>query len=424
MSRPSIVRSLQLNRRDLLKLVGTAAVSLAAPAIAQGLTSEFSFATNEWTLPQTARVLRRLTETFNQKHPDVRVREVAIPFAGFHDQLLTQLTAGTPPDLFRIDDPQLALYSERGYLTPLDAALKEAGVDPAGFVAAGQDARRTGQTLAIAYQTNARALFYNKQLLQAAGVTAPPSNAQEFESAIQRATSRERGVFGYALATKPGDSVGMFIYLMPLVLGYGAHFTTEDGKPNAADPRIVEGLGLAKRIWDGNSTPRGLDGVSALKLVTDGKIALSLNGSFVMNAAVPDVKPHMGAAPSPLPSGINVRASSWYGVAAQGRNKAAATAWLMHMLTPESQALIAEVERVVPALPQHIPPALFQDTPWYRTIVDGAARSVSYIPPGLGSKGFAQIKTISDSVEAILYRGTAIPTAMASLQKDLEANLR
>lgn len=405
-------------------LAAAGALRFPTPALAQGVSGEVAFATNEWTLPHTGRVLRRITANFTQKFPNVRIREVAIPFAGFHDQMLTQLTAGTPPDIFRIDDPQLALYMERGFLTPLDDALREAGIDATGFVPAGQDARLNGRVMAIVYQTNARALFYNKQILHAAGISDPPKNAQEFEQFIARSTARERGVFGYALATKPGDTVGMFIYMVPIVLGFGAHFTTVEGKPNATDPRVIEAMSLAKRIWDGNHTPRGLDGVSALKLVTDGRIAMSLNGSFVMTAALPEVKPHLGAAPSPLPGGITMRASSWYGIAAQGKNKAAATAWLMHMLTPESQAIIAEEERIVPALPQHIPPTLFEDTPWYRTIVDGAKSSVSYVPPGLGSRGFAQIKTIGEQIEAILYRNAPVPTAMANLQRDLEANLR
>src|SRR3954447_9295659 len=157
-----------LERRTLL--AGAAAATLASPAIAQGVSGEFSFATNEWTLPNTARVLRRLNESFSRKYPNVNVREVAIPFAGFHDQMLTQLTAGTPPDLFRIDDPQIALYMERSYLEKLDGALRDASVDPAGFVAGGADATLDGHIYAVNYQTNPRALFYNKRLLEAGGV--------------------------------------------------------------------------------------------------------------------------------------------------------------------------------------------------------------------------------------------------------------
>ena len=395
-----------------------------APAIAQGISGEIQFATNEWTLPHSGKVLRMITQNFNKKYPNVKVNEVAIPFAGFHDQILTQLAAGTPPDIFRIDDPQLALYMERGHLTPLDDALKEAGINRDDFVPAGVDARLNGQTMGIVYQTNARAMFYNKQILGAAGVNEAPKNAAEFEAAIAKATSREKGQFGYSFASKPGDVVGTFITLMPIVLGFGSHFTTADGKPNATDPKVAEAMNLIKRMWDANHVPRGLDGVASLKLCTDGKVAMTINGSFVMGAAGPEVKPHLGVAPSPLPSGIAVRASSWYGVAAKGKNQAATKAWLMHMLSPESQAIIADVERIVPALPKHIPEAVYADTPWFRTIVAGASKSVSYVPPGLGSKGFAQVKTIADQIEAVLYRGTPVQTAMATLQKELETNLK
>jgi multiple sugar transport system substrate-binding protein len=417
-----------LTRRQILRsgaALGTAAAfGFPAPAIAQGITGELAFATNEWTLPHSGKVLRMITESFVKKHPNVKVNEIAIPFAGFHDQILTQLAAGAPPDMFRIDDPQLALYMERGHLTPLDDALKEAGINRDDFVPAGVDARLNGQTLGIVYQTNARAMFWNKQILGAAGINDAPKTAAEFEAAIAKSTSREKGWFGYSFASKPGDVVGTFITLMPIVLGFGSHFTTPDGKPNATDPKVAEAMNLIKRMWDGNHCPRGLDGPSSLKLCTDGKVAMTINGSFVMGAAQPDVKPLLGVAPSPLPSGIAVRASSWYGVAAKGKNPAAAKAWLMHMLSPESQAIIADVERIVPALPKHIPDAVYADTPWFRTIVAGAGKSVSYVPPGLGQKGFAQVKTIADQIEAVLYRGTPVQTAMAALQKELETNLK
>jgi multiple sugar transport system substrate-binding protein len=395
------------------------------PAIAQSeVAGEITFATSEWTLPHTARVLRKISETFTAKYPNARVREVAYPYAGFHDQMLTQLTAGTPADIIRVEDPQMALYLERGYLAPIDEAMQRANVNTAGFVAAAKDALWDNKFHAVVYQSNSRALMYNKMLLGEAGIHEPPKNKEEFEDYIKRATQRDKGTFGYSLATKSGEVIGMFIYLLPIILGFGAHFTSDDGKPQATDPRIAEGLALIKRLWDGNLVPRGLDGPAALKLVTDGRVAMTINGSFVMGAARDDVRPHLGVIKSPLPSDKTMRASSWFAATAQGKNKPAAIAWLMHMLEPENQALIAEVERIVPALPEYIKPATHEESPWLKTFVAGSATGISYLPPGLGTKAFPQIKAISEEIENILYRNKPIPAAMADLQKTLETNLR
>src|SRR4051812_13260539 len=105
-------------------LIGAAAASgLAMPAIAQGISGEIAFATFEWTLPHTGGVLRKITQSFMKKSPNVTVREIPTPASGYADQIFTQLTAGTPPDIFRIEDAPLALYMERGFLNPLDDAL-------------------------------------------------------------------------------------------------------------------------------------------------------------------------------------------------------------------------------------------------------------------------------------------------------------
>src|SRR5262249_40165055 len=157
---------------------------------------------------------------------------------------------------------------------------------------------------------------------------------------IRRTTRRDAGQFGFTFASKAGDATALFISVGPAIIGFGSHFTTDEGRPNANDPRLAEALGFLKRIWDADCVPRGLDGPAANALVFYGKVALTLNGSFVFGAATPETRPNLVATASPLPSSKQMRASSWYGVAARGRNKDAATAWLMHLLTPESQAKI------------------------------------------------------------------------------------
>jgi len=419
----------RMSRRGVLKGIGAATAAacalprLATPALATGISGEIAFATFEWTLPHTGGVLRAITERFNQKYPDVTIREIPIPSTGYSDQILTQLTAGSPPDIFRIDDPQLALYVERGFLAPLDEAVGAAGIDTAAFAAAAQDPVVDGRRHAIVYQTNVRQLIFNRALLDAAGIAGVPDSPESFEAAIAAATNRAAGVFGFTLASKAGQAGPMMAFLAPIVNGFGAHFTTDDGRPNATDPAVIEAIGFVKRLWDGNHVPRGLDGPAANKLTFDGKVAMTLTGSFVFGAASDEVKPHLNAAPNPLNKGPLVRASSWYGVAAQGRNPDAAKAWLMHMLEAENQAEIVTRERVVPAIPAHIPGQLFDESPWLRTFVAGAATARSYLPPGLGSRANAQLKDIAAEIELVLYADKPVETAMADLQATLERNL-
>lgn len=421
----------RVTRRRFLQ--GTAAAAgLAATGVGLGarpafakVAGDISFATFEWSLPHTGSVLRAVTETFSKKYPDAKVVEVNLPNSGYHDQILTQLTAGTPPDLFRIDDPQLSLYKARDLLLPLDDAFKEAGIDPSKFAAAGRvDATRDGKTYAVVYQTNVRQMIYNKALLADAGIGEAPKSFAEFETAIDKSTNRSKGVFGYTMATKDGEASAMMSFLAPIIFGFGSYFTTADGKPNATDPKVVEALAFVKRMWDRDNMPRGLDGVAANKLIFDGKVAISLNGPFVFGAATPEVKPNLFSANSPLPGGQLVRASSWYGVPRKAKNPEAAIAWLMNLLTEESQAKVVDVERVVPAIPSYVPAKILEDSPWFKTFVDGANTAVSYLPPGLGDKANDQIKVIGDEIQQILYRNKAIPDAMATLQKTLEANLK
>jgi multiple sugar transport system substrate-binding protein len=298
-------------------------------------------------------------------------------------------------------------------------------VDTSKFAAAGKvDATREGKTYGVVYQTNVRQMIYNKALLADAGLSGPPKTYAEFDEAVDKATKRDKGVFGYTIASKDGDATGMMSTLAPIIFGFGAYFTTPDGKPNATDPKVIEALTFVKKIWDRNNMPRGLDGVASNKLIFDGKVAISINGPFIFGASTPEVKPNLGAAPSPLPGNQLIRATSWYGVPRKAKNPDAAIAWLMNLMTAESQARIAEVEMVVPAIPSLVPAKLITDNPWFKVFVDSASTAVSYLPPGLGPKANDQIKVIGDEVQQILYRNKSVPDAMATLQMTLENNLK
>lgn len=416
------------SRRRFIFTAGSAAAIGGMPGTGwaqagRGVSGEIAFASFEWTLPHTGSVLRQITKSFVEKNPRASVREIPIPSSGFHDQILTQLTAGAPPDIFRIDDPQLALYLGRDYLLPLDKALADAGIDKSKFAAAGRDAQKGGETFAVVYQTNARQLIYNKALLADGGVGAVPRDAATLEAAIKATTKRDKGVFGYTFSSKAGEVTSLFMTLGPIIHGFGANFTNAQGQPTANDPKMVEALAFIKRIWDANCVPRGLDAVAANRLVFDGKVALTLNGPFVFGASNKEVRPHLSAVASPLPSGNILRVSSWYGVARRGKNPEAATAWLMHMLAAENQARIAEVERVVPALPGLIPASIFAQDPWFQTFVSGAESGRSYLPPGLGADAFSQIKIIGEELERVLYRDKNVTVAMNDLQRSLEASI-
>jgi multiple sugar transport system substrate-binding protein len=71
-------------------------------------------------------------------NPDIKVNVNTVEWPGY-DQLTAQMASGEPPDLVTMHESVISDYQSKGQLEPMDDVLKQAGVDPAGFTAAGRE---------------------------------------------------------------------------------------------------------------------------------------------------------------------------------------------------------------------------------------------------------------------------------------------
>ena len=364
-----------------------------------------------------------IDETFARLHPGNNVKQVSPPFAQYHGQVLTQLQAGAPPDVIRVDDPQIQFFIERGWLEPLDPWLKKADVNTATFINSQRDAQRDGQTYAIPRETNPRVYIYNQELFRKAGVDIP-HDLVSFRESVKKTTNEATGQFGMGIATKAGNPTALFIQLMPIVLGLGGQFF-RGATPTATDPKVLEALELVKEMWDANHIPRGLDAVTINNLVSQGKIASIISGSFIILQTVksnPEVAAHLTAAKNPLPAPVTMRATAWWGVPRQGKNKDLAAQYVLLLLDPEQGRRQVELTGTLPAPPGLVPPSFVAKYPWYRQVVEigYAGRAVSYFPQQLGAKGNDALQAIGNGVLSVLYQSQPVERAMRDVQGKLE----
>jgi multiple sugar transport system substrate-binding protein len=364
-----------------------------------------------------------LDQAFALKYPGSRIEQVSPPFPQYHQQVLTLLQAGSPPDVIRIDDPQLSYYIEQDWLEPLDPWLKGAGLDPHTFINAQKDAMRGGRVFAVVRESNPRVFFYNRALYQKAGVGVPADLAA-YREALRKTSDPRSGQFGMGIATKSGDPTGLMIQLMPVVLGFGGAFY--DGtRPTATDPKVIAALRFVKDLWDNNEIPRGLDAVTINNLVTQGKIASIISGSFVYfqaQKANPAVGAQLWAGKNPLPSPTTMRATAWWGVPKAAKHKDLAAKYILLLLTPVQQKRQVELTGTLPARPGMVPADFIAKNPWFRVVVDigYGGKAVSYFPLQIGNKGNDALAVIGDGVLSILYQGAAPERAMQDVQTKLE----
>lgn len=86
-------------------------------------------------------IITTLINRFSAEHPEAHVKVSTVAWPGYN-QLSAQLAAGDAPDLVTMHESAIPDYQSRHLLQPMDADLRAAGIDPAGFTEAG----RTGVT--------------------------------------------------------------------------------------------------------------------------------------------------------------------------------------------------------------------------------------------------------------------------------------
>jgi multiple sugar transport system substrate-binding protein len=140
-----------------------------------------------WTshTPPDSDALKHIVEAFNTANPDICVKMTTVPGAETDvAKLLTSIRGGVAPDVYMADRFTVPQRAAEGVLDQLpDGTIN--GADYSDFAYA--ETQFQGKTYAIPFDTDARALWYNKDLLQA-----PGCDLTKFDMSKGAATIRRR----------------------------------------------------------------------------------------------------------------------------------------------------------------------------------------------------------------------------------------
>ncbi len=170
-----------MNRRSFVRRAATATAggTLAAskvfhaPAI---IAKQAKTPVLFWTsfTARSLEVQQHIVDEFNAQSNDVEVTLEQIPPGEVTDssKLITAVRGGSGPDVYNLDRFIVPERAANGLLEDLTGMLEDNGADPAlgdHLDFAANEATYNGSPYAIPFQTDARALYYNKTLLAEAG---------------------------------------------------------------------------------------------------------------------------------------------------------------------------------------------------------------------------------------------------------------
>ncbi|MCA9953410.1 MAG: extracellular solute-binding protein [Ardenticatenaceae bacterium] len=139
-----------------------------------------------------------MLENFAKENPDICLSSEGIPWDIFFQKYPTATAAGTPPDMVIFHAAEVAQMAAEGLMMPLDSVIYDDGsLAKDDFNAALMSAITIdGQTMAVPFDNHGWLLWYNTQLVEAAGLDPDnlPQNGAEFIEWAQMLTTDVNGL--------------------------------------------------------------------------------------------------------------------------------------------------------------------------------------------------------------------------------------
>lgn len=226
--------------------------------------------------------IQPVIDAFEAAHPNISVEYESIPFDDFNSVLAARLTnASDAIDVFDVDMPRTDAYVARGWLTDISAtfpALADA-VDPGSLEAATVN----GKVYTMPYQTSTNIMYYNRTLLEAAGVPAPssdPADRLSWEQVTEQARSAQAAGAQYGIIF---DQIDRYYQLEPLAISAGGGpGASGDGnlEPDVANDGWVKAFEWYGSLFDEGLSPRGVSVAETPDMFAAGQTAFYVGGPW------------------------------------------------------------------------------------------------------------------------------------------------
>lgn len=392
---------------------GTGATTNAGPVTV-------SFASWHWLEKGRSDKLQQLVDAYNQSQSRVRVEKREIARKDYERTLSTEFGARSGPDVFIVPDTYFAELSEAGVLEPLNSISDPLG---AKMHAAAKDFEVESKQLAIPYEISPYAFFWNKKLLQEAGVT-PPTTPEELLAASNQVKAAT-GKTGFAVRHQMNEEAVWWLDYANWPFGFGGAWS-DGSKLTINDPKNIEALTAFKKMYDSGSFAVGDDASTFRSRFAQGEIAMTIDCLTCMRTVTgsggPVTATDVDGGKLPFPGDSFTRVMLGFGVNANSKNKEAALDFTKWLYTDAAQQMMLDINFPSTAgLKLTTPAALSQAYPWSSYAIDNLDKSQSAVIPGFEDKT-TRIRTIVLTEVARVLTQNASPTeALAAAQRQAEA---
>jgi multiple sugar transport system substrate-binding protein len=359
-----------LSRRDFLRLAGitAAGATLAAcgvlpsqaPAANQG---PVQLVYQDWRTEWFPGLAQEMLARFNNEHPNIRVFYTPDP-DNLEVKMPEDMAAGIAPDVMSGCCEFFPAWANAGYLLDLrpfvESDLDQATIDdwsPAQYQAL---FTHDGKQFGLPKYHGALALYFNKDLFDAAGVDYPSAGwtYEDYLNAMKKLTIRQAGE-----TTQWGSMVDVSWDRIQIhVNGFGGHYV------NPADPKKCEMSSpvaqeamewLRQCMWEDKVMATFLDvqNVETRKAFIQQKIAMVEDGSWALRDILEGASFRVGVAPFPIgpKRHATLATTDGFGIYANTKHPEAAWELLKFLVSKDYGRAMARAHFLQPARASLVP---------------------------------------------------------------------
>jgi multiple sugar transport system substrate-binding protein len=366
--------------------------------------------------------------------------EVTAPLE--EDKILPSLTGSEPPDVLVLSGGDLVKsYAKEKLVTELSDIIKTGGIDLNDFFQAPLDQCKYGdQILCLPWGTDMYALFWNKDMFEAAGLdpNTPPATMEQLAEFADKLTKLDADgnltQIGF-LPDQGWDHSDLYTRM------FGGFWYTEDGKHMAANSQpMIDALLWQQQFY----TKYGADNVmgfssgwadqymSADYPFYTGKLAMYVDGEWMtgpnfISAFKPEAS--YGVAPFPPPAAHPERANTAVVqgtvavIPAGAKNKDASAKLLAWMMSPEIVAEEFCFNANLPTSKKAASDPCFTSNPKFKVFTDlMASPNAAYVVTTPISLEFND--AYGTVLEQVVHTGADPKPLLDQLQQDFEPKLQ
>jgi multiple sugar transport system substrate-binding protein len=199
----------------------------------------------------------QIARDFEAKNPDIKVVMEYLSYDYIHEKITTGMAAKPPAyDAAMIDVIWPDEFIKAGYLLDVTDRITpemKSGMFPASF----NGITRNGKIYGMPWLMDVKYFMYNQDILQKAGITAPPQTWEELVD--QAKIIKQKGLVEFPIDWSWNQKEGVVCDFTVLLFGNGGTFLDANGKPAFNNEKGVQVLTWMKQtLDDGLSNPSSI----------------------------------------------------------------------------------------------------------------------------------------------------------------------